>query len=286
MWRWLNRAVSSLSAFSQAAVCLWVIILLGSVTSCRSNVPLPPPPPTPAVTTLWIGVTPETAPLGESIVTHFAADGVELHLVTGPLKELATELTNRSLDAIIAHDVPSGETWFNPVAVDGLVLIVHPDNAVTAIDQRQAQQLLSGRLTTWQDVGGANQPPALYVREAGSSGRAMMADLVMGGQPVPVTARTIPSDQQLIAAVAADSHGLGVLWHGQTDGRVRPLMIDGVAPNRFTLANQTYPLPVPIYFIASEEPQGDLRQLLSWLQGEEGQNRLVSEGGYGRVDGR
>jgi phosphate transport system substrate-binding protein len=48
-----------------------------------------------------------------------------------------------------------------------------------------------------------------------------------------------------------------------------------------SVAEQRYPLTVPIYFVAQAEPEGRTRDFLAWLQSPAGQ-RIISEK-YGHV---
>lgn len=273
-------------------MCRWVsrpligLLLLVGAASCLPQTPIPPPPPTPVVATLWIGVTPDAAPLGGFLTRQFSDEAFDIQVVVGPAAELEADLAAGRIDGVIAHEPPPIAEWFNPIAVDGLLLIVHPDNPVLAINQQTARQLLSGRQPTWTSAGGNDAAVELFVREAGSSGRSALGDMLMTGLPVPVTSRTISSDQKIVEATALAVNGLGIIWAGHLDGTVRSLTLDSVSPNGVTLADQSYPLAAPLYLSSVAEPEGPLRQLVAWLQGEEGQGLLIAETNYGRVDGR
>lgn len=258
-----------------------LLLLFGFVTACyAADLPAPPPTPIPPET-VWLGVTPDAAPVGELIREFFSADGVDVLILTAPAADLAGDLAGGRLDGVIGHDFPPEPGWHNPVAVDGLVLIAPQERRVESLTQSDARRLLIGRLT-WADVGAGPQSVTLFLREPGSSSRRTLADLLLAGQPVPVTTETLPTDQAVIAAVSADPNGLGVIWYGQRDSATRPLPIDGIEPVPAALADQSYPLTVPIVFSSRTEPQGGLRLLVAWLQGEEGQ--ALIEGRYGRVD--
>ena len=51
------------------------------------------------------------------------------------------------------------------VALDGLIAVVHPSNAVSAISLAELALVFSGVVTNWSQLGGADAPINLYVRE-------------------------------------------------------------------------------------------------------------------------
>ena len=259
----------------------WLAIGL-ILVSCQFVEPEIPAEPTKSVPIhVWIGVSSDTPYLGE-VAETFEAEGVIVHVVGAPAADLADDLTAGQIDAVIGHEIPEGAAWFNPLAVDGLSFVVHSQNPLAGIDLQQARQLLTGRTTNWSELGNPAQAVTLIVRERESAGRVLLADQLLTGQPVPVTARTLTSDIALRSEVAADPSALGIIWFGNQSEEIRLLAVDGVEPSTQTLAEQTSPLTVPIYFTADGEPQGALRLLLSWLQGPDGQT-LIGERS-GRVD--
>ena len=59
----------------------------------------------------------------------------------------------------------------NIVALDGVAVVVNPDNAVDDLTVDQIAQIFKGEITNWKDVGGEDAPIVLIGREAGSGTR-------------------------------------------------------------------------------------------------------------------
>ena len=51
------------------------------------------------------------------------------------------------------------------IAMDGVVIIVHPSNGVAGLTLDQAKGIFDGQITNWQDVGGSNSAIDLFTRE-------------------------------------------------------------------------------------------------------------------------
>jgi len=54
------------------------------------------------------------------------------------------------------------------LAIDGLAIIVHPQNPVSALSKHQLAKIYSGEINNWSQVGGANQAIKLFARDENS----------------------------------------------------------------------------------------------------------------------
>lgn len=268
-WRWLGSLI------------LWLV-------ACRQPTPSPAPPPTPTYppTSLHLGITDSAANLVDLITPAYAAHTnlAELELVAGNDDALFADLEQGLLDAVLVYTIPeNGAYWFSPVAVDGLVLLIHAGNSISSLALNQIQDIFSGRTLTWAGVGGADQPIQLLAREAGAGARVLFQDRIMAEQRVAITALIQANDAAMRQTIAATPGSIGYSMMGQSSGNegVRILAVAGISPTPMTTANQSYPLSAPLYFVSPVEPQGELRALLAWLQSEAGQILLSEK--YGRV---
>lgn len=270
---------------------IWLMALLmsGTTAACNSQ-PAPPPtlPADPTPTLLQIGVTSSASAIIPLVETAYAEvyPQVELQFVVANSTALVDDLDNGLLDAILLHHIPeSNQRYYNPVAVDGLVLIVHPDNPVQGLTSAEVQAILNGRLTNWQSVGGIDQEIALLSREQGSGLRTLLRQQIMAEQRISPNALLQTGNEAMLTAVTNSPSAIGYssLSSASQTATVKMLAIDGRSATPTTTAEQTYPLTTPLYFLAAteSEPSGELRAFLAWLQSAAGQ--AVIEDVYGRV---
>jgi hypothetical protein len=262
----------------------WSLLLI--MVACQAQpVLLPDVTPSPPPPTLQIGLGSSAAALAELTAVSYTTQTNQPapHFIFGNNEMLLADLRTGQVDAIMTHHIPVGSPgWFNPVALDGLVIVVHPDNPVQNLSLGEVQALFNGRITNWSALGGPNQPIHLISREAGAGTRAVLQQRVMAEQRISINALIQSDDEALLTAVATDPNAIGYSMMGTAvSANVKRLTLDGVAPTPATTANQTYPLTVPLYFLAPTEPQGELRGFLAWLQSDAGQT-VVGEV-YGRV---
>ncbi|MCA0375563.1 MAG: phosphate ABC transporter substrate-binding protein [Gemmatimonadetes bacterium] len=156
------------------------------------------------------------------------------------------------------------------VAIDGLAVVVHPENPVQALTRAQVQALFSGAVRSWRAVGGADGLVVVLSREEGSGTRATFDELVLD------TARL--DDRALITAfsgtvrrtVADDRRAIGYMTLSQVGPGVRPLAVDGVLPDDAAIATGRYPLHRPLFFLTRRDASPAARALLTWVRSAPG----------------
>ena len=265
---------------------LGLLLFLLWTTACQTTPAAPPSSPTAVpLKILRIGVATSVLPLVDLIAEPYqqAADNVAVQFVPGNTAVLLADLDAGKLDAVLSPYIPDGnERWFNPVALDGLVLVVHPDNPVAGLSLAEAQAVFNGRVANWSALGGADQPIILISREEGSGTGAVFQNRVMAEQRININAQVLTGDEVLRTAVAANPAAIGYSMMGAAEG-VKVLAVDGRSATPETVQDQSYPLTTPVYFInrTASEPDGALRGFLAWLQSPAGQE--IVGAWYGRV---
>lgn len=96
-----------------------------------------------------------------------------------------------------------------PVALDAVLVHVHPSNPVSALDFDQLSGLFSGRIRNWKEVGGKDQPVVLYGRESSSGTYEFFRETVLRGGNYSSSLQPLQGSAQVAASVAADPGGLG-----------------------------------------------------------------------------
>ncbi|MCJ7823889.1 MAG: hypothetical protein MUP44_03240, partial [Anaerolineales bacterium] len=61
---------------------------------------------------------------------------------------------------------------------------------------------------------------------------------------------------------------VGFLPFSAVGDKIRPIRVEGTLPGAATINDGSYPLPISILAIAPQEPSGEVRAWLAWLQAE------------------
>lgn len=174
------------------------------------------------------------------------------------------------------------------VALDGIAVIVHPENRVEALSLSQLQDIFTGKAITWQEVGGAAQDLLVFSRESSSGTFVFFQEHVMNRQDYTPRARLLPGTSALVQAVSADKGAIGYVGLGyvkEAGDKVKAISIksrDGggdVAPSDQSVKDGSYPIARPLFLYTKGEPQGTTKDFLDFALSEAGQS-IVRANGY------
>ncbi|MBN1921601.1 MAG: substrate-binding domain-containing protein [Anaerolineae bacterium] len=171
------------------------------------------------------------------------------------------------------------ETWVQPLARDGLAIVVNPQNGIPGCTLEQARLLFQGRVEDWLPWGGLPGTPQLVTREDASGDTAFFQQQVMGDFPIALTALLAPTSEALLAVVGEEPLAVGYVSTALLDERGRALALDGVPPAPEMLASGLYPLTRDIVLVAPAPPQGALGDFVNWLAGERA-GAIIQQQGY------
>lgn len=258
-----------------------VILLL--LFGCQSTSPPLTPSPTPQEATLRIGASSAALPLLDLVTPAYMAKAphITLRRESGDSALLLEAVASgRDHFAIVALP-PSEGMWAMPVAVTGVAIVVHPSNPLRALTLAQLRSLFKGEITSWAQLSAFNRDVIVLSREDGSGLRRAFESQVMGEQRVTLTAAIMPSDAAVIEAVATTPGAIGYISSASVEPVVHMVAIEGVLPSPRSLADGSYPITTPLYFVSLGEPAGEARAFLQFLLSREGQTLIGQK--YGRV---
>jgi phosphate transport system substrate-binding protein len=164
-------------------------------------------------------------------------------------------------------------------AVDGVAVIVHPENPVRDLTSQQVRDIFAGRITRWNDVGGPDAGINLYGRDEASGTRKVFWTIALGKGEVAKSANVVPSNGAMKTAVSNDPHAIGYMSIGHVDEKVAAVALDGVAATQAHARDGTYPVTRKLYMNTKGEPEGLARAFIDYIRSEEGA-AIVQAAGY------
>ncbi|AVP95977.1 hypothetical protein C7S18_01665 [Ahniella affigens] len=168
------------------------------------------------------------------------------------------------------------------LALDGLAVIVHPDNPVRELSRQQVQALFTGKIRDWSALGGRAGRIQLHARDNASGTFDTFKNLVLLDQPLSPRATRYESTDALSAAVSQDSNAIGFVGLGGV-GTNRALAIrDGdlpaLAPTHFNVATEDYALARRLYFYSRAERREVVEAFLAFVQRPTAQSIVAATG--------
>lgn len=165
------------------------------------------------------------------------------------------------------------------VARDGIAVIVHAMNPVTALTLAQLRDVYAGRITNWRALGGRDVAITVITREDGSGTRDAFEEFVMGeGHEIAVSALVTAYSGGLRKMVSQDPGAIGYVTFSQLNSHVHALAIDGVTPTEPAIASGKYRLQRPFVFLTRGAPTGASLQFIRFVLSTAGQQIARTEG--------
>jgi phosphate transport system substrate-binding protein len=164
-----------------------------------------------------------------------------------------------------------------PIAVDGIAIIVNPQNPVSSLTLNQARDIFSGSISNWNQVGGQNQKINIVNREEGSGTRDGMQKIVLKDSSFSSGGITQSSTGAVRSYVAGDPNAIGYISFAEVDSSVKAPGINGVVPSYDAIANGTYPIQRDLLFVTNGDPSGNAKAFIDFTLSPAGQAILKAD---------
>jgi phosphate transport system substrate-binding protein len=170
------------------------------------------------------------------------------------------------------------------IGLDGIAVIVHPNNPLGALDRGQLHDVFTGKLTDWSQLGGAAGPITIRARDNNSGTFDTFKALVLGGDPLAAGASRFADSSALSDQVAGDPSAIGFIGLAYIrSARALAVGDQGTAarlPTSFTVTTEGYMLSRRLYMYTPPTPRTPLAtELVSFALSPAGQ-AVVRDAGF------
>lgn len=137
------------------------------------------------------------------------------------------------------------------LALDGIAIIVNPQNPVQDLTLEQIAKIYTGEITNWKDVGGSDAEIVLIGREAGSGTRDGF-ESITDTKDACQYRQELTSTGDVIATVSRNPNAIGYASLAAIKDSVKALTVNGVAPTEATVKDGTYLVQRPFVLVTKE----------------------------------
>ena len=137
------------------------------------------------------------------------------------------------------------------VALDGIAIIVNPQNPVKDLSLEQIAKIYTGEITNWKDVGGEDAEIVLIGREAGSGTRDGFESITETKDACQYR-QELTSTGDVITTVSQNPNAIGYASLAAIKDSVKALTVNGVAPTESTVKDGTYLVQRPFVLVTKE----------------------------------
>ncbi|MDR2772553.1 MAG: PstS family phosphate ABC transporter substrate-binding protein [Elusimicrobiota bacterium] len=165
------------------------------------------------------------------------------------------------------------------VAKDGITVIVSNNNPVSNLTQSQIADIYTGKVTNWSQVGGKNEKIVVVSRDSASGTFEAFAELALKGQKVIAGALMQSSNQAIVSLVSKTSGAIGYVGVGYASQSIKAVKVNGIAADKTTVQNGTYPFSRDLYMCVIGKPKGETKKFIDFVLSPQGQ-AIVEEQGF------
>ena len=156
-------------------------------------------------------------------------------------------LSSRNLKAEEAENLTG-----TVVAIDGIAIIVNPENTVADLTVEQIGAIYKGEITSWSEVGGNDAPIVLIGREAASGTRDGF-ESITGTEDECKYTQELTSTGDVVQTVASNPNAIGYASLASVKDTVKVLSVEGVAPTTETIQNGEYKIQRSFIFVTKKD---------------------------------
>lgn len=177
------------------------------------------------------------------------------------------------------------------IGTDAVAIITHPRVGIESITLQQLEEIYTGKLTNWQELGGSNEEIVLYGRNESSGTYHYVKNKVIGAE-YAASLKEMPNYKELIESVNKTRGAIGYASLGyifsnmekpSQDVYALGIQVEGDIPHSpydlESVERGEYALSRPMFQYFTTPPTGQLLEFVKMELSEEGQ-RIMKEHGY------
>lgn len=170
------------------------------------------------------------------------------------------------------------------IAYDALAVVVNPGNKVSQLTREQLEEIFTGKITNWKQVGGADQKIVAYSRESSSGTFEFFKEHVMNKKNFANTCLLMPATGAVIQSVSQTPGAIGYVGLAYVDKSIKPLKVSYdqgktyVTPSVAAAQDKTYPITRPLYYYYLVSAENSVKQFIEYILSEQGQSIVTKEG--------
>ncbi|MEH1946944.1 MAG: phosphate ABC transporter substrate-binding protein [Nostoc sp.] len=161
------------------------------------------------------------------------------------------------------------------IARDGVTVILHKDNPVKSLNDKQIVDIYTGKVTNWKQVGGTDGAITVVNKAEGRSTLELFTHYFKLKNTDIKAQVVIGDNQQGIKTVAGNPNAIGYVSIGSAENSaangvaIKLLPVNGIAATTANVQNGTFPISRPLNLVTKTQPQGLTKAFLDFAQSQQ-----------------
>lgn len=165
------------------------------------------------------------------------------------------------------------------VAIDGIAVIVNPENPVSDLTVEQIAQVYTGEVINWQEVGGDDAPIVCIGREAASGTRDGF-ESITGTADSCKYAQELTSTGDVVQTVSSNPNAIGYASLASVSDNVQMISVEGVMPSDETILSGDYKIQRNFVLVTkkNEELTGSAKDFFDFCMSSDADEYITKAG--------
>ncbi|MCI8507617.1 MAG: phosphate ABC transporter substrate-binding protein [Lachnospiraceae bacterium] len=138
------------------------------------------------------------------------------------------------------------------VAIDGIGIIINPDNPVADLSVEQVGRIYAGEISNWKEVGGKDEPIVCIGREAASGTRDGFEEVTDTKDKCKYS-QELTSTGDVVQTIAGNPNAIGYASIASVNDSVKAVSIEGIEPTTETIQNGQYKIQRNFVLVTKKE---------------------------------
>jgi phosphate transport system substrate-binding protein len=170
-------------------------------------------------------------------------------------------------------------------AYDALAVIVHPSNGVERLTREQLEEIFTGKLTNWKELGGQDLRIIPYARETSSGTYEFFKESVLRNKNYMNGIMSMPATGAIIQSVGQTKGAVGYVGLAYLNREVKAIRVSfdgtgsGAEPTVQNAKSGAYPIVRPLFYYYVKASESSVKPFIDFVLSDDGQ-AIVSQTGY------
>lgn len=221
---------------------------------------------------------------GETLIVTGGGSGVGISSLMAETTDIAQSSRKIKFDEVLKIEDAGKSIEEIVIAYDAMAIVVHPENKVNDLTRQQLEDIFTGKIQNWSELGGDDLKIIPYSRETSSGTYEFFKESVLNDKNYVNGIMSMPATGAIIQSVNQTPGAIGYVGLAYLNEDVKAINVsyDGenfVQPSIENAKNNTYPVVRPLYFYHSTDVNENAKKFIEYALSPTGQ-KLIEEIGF------
>lgn len=221
---------------------------------------------------------------GETLIVTGGGSGVGISSLMAETTDIAQSSRKIKFDEVLKIEDAGKSIEEIVIAYDAMAIVVHPNNKVNDLTRQQLEDIFTGKIQNWSELGGDDLKIIPYSRETSSGTYEFFKESVLNDKNYVNGIMSMPATGAIIQSVNQTPGAIGYVGLAYLNEDVKAINVsyDGenfVQPSIENAKNNTYPVVRPLYFYHSTDVNENVKKFIEYSLSPTGQ-KLIEEIGF------